>query len=219
MKISQLIQSLSEAEPATSALLGPDGKPIGSSVTSVGGGARTPGQAAAIQQAASGQPQAHNPFGLKVVPGGKDQQATTPSNQASSAEIPAVATPAVQPTTQATPKTDKLAKAASIGGKARDIAGGFIRGVGNIGAELGQAAGQIAASPFAGAVRGYQTARQGGSFTSPTSGAKLSGYAGGSGSAQQTSTSQDDVADLKQMIARIDQRLTAAGVKENSKPK
>ena len=144
---------------------------------------------------------------------------TPPTSDADPSEIARLAglSPDANPTpTSTAPSTGE--KVANFGRKAAGMAGGFIRGLGNVAGELGNAAGQIATAPLGGAVRGYQTARQGGSFTSATSPSQP-GYVGGSGSNVSSrgapgEVSRDEIADLKQTIANMGQRLNRAGIAE-----
>ena len=155
-----------------------------------------------------------------------------PSPSGSPAPSPS-GSPAPSP---AEPGPDRIGQLAGIAGKARDLAGGLARGVGNVASEIGQAATAPIGATVGGLFRGYQTARQGGQFTSPTQSSSSPGYVGGAGSnapgaingaagspmsnraiqqlMTQNTTQQDEISDLKSRLDAIDQRLTRARIAE-----
>lgn len=89
-----------------------------------------------------------------------------------------------------------------------DIGASAVRGVGNIASQATGAVGQALAAPVGGAIHGYKTARSGSTFSQPSS-------------VKQPISQQSgqEIDDLKSLIQRLDQRLTAAGIKENNRSK
>jgi len=182
-----------------------------------------PGGAGAFSQ--MGQQLA--PPGAPTTPTAGDttvRNTATPAATSSSNDTTTPGSSSTTPTTTtAAPSTGS--KVANFGRKAAGMAGGFIRGLGNVAGELGNAAGQAVTAPIGGAIRGYQTARQGVPFTGATgsTGSSQPGYAGGAGSnvspgglpdVSSSQVARDEIADLKQTIANIGQRLNRAGIAE-----
>jgi len=198
MKIDQLL-NVSEAQ--TASLLKPRVAPA---PVKFGKGTALPTKPYQIPgMGTSPVPGAPGAFSNKAVPPTTAPAKTTPGQPAQAAPAATPASPTA-PAAPTRPKTDWVGK---IGSAARTV--------GNIGSELGTAAGQMVTAPFGGAVRGYQTARHGGTFT-PRSGGGSSGpgYIGGAGSNANTMSADgpSEVDDIKASLQAIDQRMRKAGI-------
>jgi hypothetical protein len=117
--------------------------------------------------------------------------------------------PAAAPTTQTPAQPTTQPRRPGLGSKIATGVGRFVQGTGNLASQVAGAVTQPIGAAVGGLKKGFRTANRGDTFKLPNQ----RGY----------EPSQDDVsgsaelADLKSMIQRIDQRLTNAGIKETKK--
>ncbi len=126
----------------------------------------------------------------------------------------ATSTPA-QPATAPTPPQSNVGSSSNvsnepgIGSRIATGVGRFVQGTGNLASQVAGAVTQPIGAAFGGLKKGFRTANRGDTFKLPNQ----RGYE----PSQDVPSGSDDLADLKSMIQRIDQRLTNAGIKETKK--
>jgi hypothetical protein len=125
--------------------------------------------------------------------------------------------PAAAPTTQTPAQPTTQPRGPGLGSKIATGVGRFVQGTGNLASQVAGAVTQPIGAAFGGLKKGFRTANRGETFKLPNQ----RDYA--PSQSRSYEPSQDDVsgsaelADLKSMIQRIDQRLTNAGIKETKK--
>jgi hypothetical protein len=138
------------------------------------------------------------------------------ANQAQPTAAPTTQTPAqpatqpqAQPTTQTPAQPATQPQGPGLGSKIATGVGRFVQGTGNLASQVAGAVTQPIGAAFGGLKKGFRTANRGDTFKLPNQRSYEPSQDDVSGS--------DDLADLKSMIQRIDQRLTNAGIKETKK--
>lgn len=122
--------------------------------------------------------------------------------------------PEVQPTTTQA-STDRRSEP-GIGSKMATGVGKFIQGTGNLASQVAGAVTQPIGAAVGGLKKGFRTANRGEVFRAPAYQQRDPG-ALSDPQAPESQVGANDLADLKAMIQRIDQRLTNAGIKETKK--